>query len=84
MIKSVEYYHNAVNSFVREDKTTSKYNNYQHTINLFCFLKNLYNNVKSEFDITINNIDVLRYFNYMLNETQKRLYYFGKLTGEIK
>ena len=82
MVKSVDYYQNIVNSFIREDLISTN-DLYQHEVNLFCYLKELYNKVKSEFNIVIDDIDVIRYLDSMLNQTQKNLYTYHLSNNEI-
>ena len=81
MVRSVNYYQHVVNNFIREDLN---YNNdlYQHEVNLFCYLRDLYSRVKSEFDITVDDIDVIIYLDNMLNQTQKNLYYYHQLDNK--
>ena len=82
MVKSVDYYQNVVNSFIREDLISTN-DLYQHEVNLFCYLKELYNKVKSEFNIVIDDIDVIRYLDSMLNQTQKNLYTYHSSNNEM-
>ena len=76
MIRSLQYYHDVVNNFIFNDLQQLKYDNYQHKVNLYCFLRDLYNETKSEFDITKDDLSALNYLNNMLNETQKMLCYY--------
>ena len=82
MVKSVDYYQNVVNSFIREDLISTN-DLYQHEVNLFCYLKELYDKVKSEFNIVIDDIDVIRYLDSMLNQTQKNLYTYHSSNNEM-
>jgi len=81
MVKSVNYYQHVVNNFIREDLVSTN-DLYQHEVNLFCYLKDLYSRVKSDFDITKDDIDVLRYLNSMLNQSQRNLYYYHQLDNK--
>ena len=83
MINSTQYYHDIVENFTNQDLISCDYDGFQHDVNLYCYLKELYNNVKSEFDITTDDISTLNYLNGMLNEVQKRLYYHSKIRGQI-
>lgn len=78
MIKSPDYYQCIVNNFIKNDLTKTD-SLYQHEVNLLCYLRDLYSKVKSEFDITVDDIDVLRYLDKMINQTQKNLYYYHQL-----
>ena len=85
MVKSVDYYQNVVNSFIREDLISTN-DLYQHEVNLFCYLKELYDKVKSEFNIVIDDIDdidIIRYLDSMLNQTQKNLYTYHSSNNEM-
>lgn len=81
MVRSVNYYQHVVNNFIREDLHSTN-DLYQHEVNLFCYLRDLYSRVKSDFDITKDNIDVLRYLNSMLNQSQRTLYYYHQLDNK--
>ena len=81
MVRSVNYYQHVVNNFIREDLHSTN-DLYQHEVNLFCYLRDLYSRVKSDFDITKDNIDVIIYLDNMLNQTQKNLYYYHQLDNK--
>ena len=81
MIMSPNYYQNVVNNFIREDLSSTN-DLYQHEVNILCYLKELYNKVKNDFDINVDDIDSLRYLNSMLNQTQRNLYYFHTLDNK--
>jgi len=82
MVKSVDYYQHVVNNFIREDLVSTN-DLYQHEVNLFCYLKDLYSKVKSEFNIVIDDIDIIRYLDSMLNQTQKNLYMYHNSNNEM-
>jgi len=82
MVRSVNYYQHVVNNFIREDLHSTN-DLYQHEVNLFCYLRDLYSRVKSEFDIAKDDIDSLLYLNNMLNQTQKNLYYYHQLDKKV-
>ena len=75
--------HSMLDNFIVNDLESCDYDAFQHDVNLYCYLKELYNNVKSEFDITTDDLSTLNYLNSMLNEVQKRLYYHSKIRGQI-
>ena len=81
MVRSVNYYQHVVNNFIREDLHSTN-DLYQHEVNLFCYLRDLYSRVKSEFNIAKDDIDVLRYLNSMLNQSQRTLYYYHQLDNK--
>ena len=56
-----------------QPRRQSGYNHYQHSINLRCYLSELYNKINSEFDITIDDISVIDFVNYKLNEVKRNL-----------
>lgn len=80
---SLSTVHSMLNNFNNQDLISCDYDGFQHDVNLYCYLKELYNNVKSEFDITTDDLSTLNYLNSMLNEVQKRLYYHSKIRGQI-
>ena len=81
MVKSVDYYQNVVSNFIRQDLASTN-DLYQHEVNLFCYLRDLYSKVKSEFDISKDDIDSLLYLNNMLNQTQRNLHYYHQLDNK--
>ena len=81
MVKSANYYQHVVNNFIREDLASTN-DLYQHEVNLFCYLRDLYSKVKSEFDISKDDIDSLLYLNNMLNQTQRNLHYYHQLDNK--
>ena len=81
MVRSVNYYQHVINNFIREDLHSTN-DLYQHEVNLFCYLRDLYSRVKSDFDITKDDIDVIIYLDNMLNQTQKNLYYYHQLDNK--
>ena len=81
MVKSASYYQHVVNDFIRKDLSSTN-DLYQHEVNLFCYLRDLYSKVKSEFDISKDDIDSLLYLNNMLNQTQRNLHYYHQLDNK--
>lgn len=75
MLRSIDYYQNMVSNFIQKDLNQTK-DLYQHEVNTLCYLRDLYGKVKSEFDITIDDIDILRYLDSMITQTQRNLYYY--------
>lgn len=73
MIYSVDYYRNMINSYDIQDLVSCNYDYYQHSINLRCYLSELYKKINSEFDITKDDISVIDFVNYKLNEVKKNL-----------
>lgn len=73
MIHNVNYYHNMINNFNSQDLQSCNYDYYQHNINLRCYLSELYNKIKSEFDLATNDISIINFINHKLNEVKKNL-----------
>jgi len=63
-----------INSFSEQDIESCNYDYYQHNVNLHCYLSKLYKDIKSEFDIHVNDIEPLDFVNKKLNEVNKNLY----------
>ena len=81
MVKSANYYQNVVSNFIRKDLMSTN-DLYQHEVNLFYYLRDLYSKVKSEFDISKDDIDSLLYLDGMLTQTRKNLYYYHQLDNK--
>lgn len=62
-----------INDFSSRDLESCDYDYYQHNINLRCYLSELYKKINSEFDITKDDISVIDFVNYKLNEVKKNL-----------
>ena len=73
MIHNVDYYHNMINNFNLQDLQSCNYNYYQHNINLRCYLSELYNKIKSEFDLATDDVSIINFINHKLNEVKKNL-----------
>ena len=73
MIHNVNYYHDMINDFITQDLIACDYNQYQHNINLRCYLSELYNKINSEFDIAVDDIEPLYFINSKLSEVKKNL-----------
>jgi len=74
MIHNVQYYHDVINNFSEQDIKSCNYDYYQHNVNLYCYLSKLYKDIKSEFNIQVNDIEPLDFVNKKLNEVNKYLY----------
>ena len=73
MLQNVSYYNDLINNFSFKDLKSCNYNNYQHNINLRCYLSELYNKINSEFDLAVDDILVLNFINSKLSEVKKSL-----------
>lgn len=73
MIYDVNYYHNMINDFSSRDLESCDYDYYQHSINLRCYLSELYNKINSEFDIVVDDIEPLYFINSKLSEVKRNL-----------
>lgn len=73
MIYDVNYYHNMINDFSSRDLESCDYDYYQHSINLRCYLSELYNKINSEFDIAVDDIEPLYFINSKLSEVKRNL-----------
>lgn len=73
MIHNTNYYHMLINDFIEDDLKDCNYDHYQHNINLRCYLSELYDKIKSKFDLTIDDLSPLYFVNDKLNEVKKYL-----------
>lgn len=83
MLETVQHYKNAVNDFIIQDIQNCNYDFYQHNVNLLCYLTDLYKDIKTKFDITIDDISIIDYINYMLNETRRQVNYYDQVIRKI-
>lgn len=70
MLRSIDYYNSLINSFDTQDLISCEQDYKQHSINMYCYLKDLYNSCKSEFDISKDHIETLLYIENRLSDAQ--------------
>ena len=70
MLRSIDYYTSLINDYDNEDLISCNYNHKQHSINMYCYLKDLYNSLKSKFDIFKDHIETLNYIEKRLSDAQ--------------
>ena len=75
--------HSMLDNFIIQDIESCNYDSFQHDVNLYCYLKNLKDKVKTSFDLSRDDATVLYYLDQVLNETQVRLYAHSKIHGLI-
>jgi hypothetical protein len=73
MLKSIDYYATIINDYDNKDLISCNYNHNQHSINMYCYLKDLYNSLKSEFDIFKDHIETLNYIERRLSDAQSEM-----------
>lgn len=73
MLKSVDYYANMINSYDNQDLISCNYDYNQHSINMYCYIKDLYNSLKSKFDIFKDHIETLNYIERRLSDSQSEM-----------
>lgn len=79
MLKSVDYYANMINSYDNQDLISCNYDYNQHSINMYCYLKDLYNSIKSEFDIFKDHIETLNYIEKRLSDTKSEMNFRNRI-----
>lgn len=66
MIKSTDYYASLINDYDNQDLISCNYDHKQHSINMYCYIRDLYSSIKTDFDITTDNIETLLYVERMV------------------
>lgn len=79
MLKSIDYYATIINDYDNKDLISCNYNHNQHSINMYCYLKDLYNSLKSEFDIFKDHIETLNYIERRLSDTQSEMNFRNRI-----
>lgn len=79
MLKSIDYYANMINSYDNQDLISCNYDYNQHSINMYCYLKDLYNSIKSEFDIFKDHIETLNYVEKRLSDTKSEMNFRNRI-----
>ena len=65
MIKSTDYYASLINDYDNQDLISCNYDHKQHSINMYCYIRDLYSSIKNNFDISKDNIETLLYVEKM-------------------
>ena len=73
MLRSIDYYASLINDYDTKDLISCSYDHKQHSINMYCYLKDLYNSLKSEFDIFKDHIETLNYIEKRLLDSQSEM-----------
>lgn len=79
MLKSIDYYANMINSYDNQDLISCNYDYNQHSINMYCYLKDLYNSAKSKFDIFKDHIETLNYIEKRLSDTKSEMNFRNRI-----
>ena len=79
MLKSIDYYASLINDYDNQDLISCNYDHKQHSINMYCYLKDLYNSIKSEFDIFKDHIETLNYIEKRLSDTQSEMSFRNRM-----
>ena len=79
MLKSIDYYANLINGYDNQDLISCNYDHKQHSINMYCYLKDLYNSIKSEFDIFKDHIETLNYIEKRLSDTKSEMNFRNRI-----
>jgi hypothetical protein len=79
MLKSIDYYATIINDYDNKDLISCNYNHNQHSINMYCYLKDLYNSLKSEFDIFKDHIETLNYIERRLSDAQSEMNFRNRI-----
>lgn len=80
MLKSIDYYNSLITGFDVQDLISCNYNHKQHSINMYCYLKDLYNSCKSDFDISKDHIETLLYIENRLLDAQSDMNFRNHIT----
>ena len=79
MLKSIDYYATIINDYDNKDLISCNYNHTQHSINMYCYLKDLYNSLKSKFDIFKDHIETLNYIEKRLSDAQSDMNFRNRI-----
>ena len=79
MLKSIDYYANAINSYDNQDLISCNYDYNQHSINMYCYIKDLYNSLKSEFNVFKDHIETLNYIERRLSDAQSEMNFRNRI-----
>ena len=79
MLKSIDYYANMINNYDIQDLISCNYDYKQHSINIYCYLKDLYNSEKSKFDIFKDHIETLNYIERRLSDAKSEMNFRNRM-----
>ena len=80
MLKSIDYYNSLITCFDVQDLISCSYDHKQHSINMYCYRKDLYNSCKSDFDISKDHIETLLYIENRLLDAQSDMNFRNHIT----
>ena len=79
MIKSTDYYASLINDYDNQDLISCNYDQKQHSINMYCYIKDLYNSLKSEFNVFKDHIETLNYIERRLSDAQSEMNFRNRI-----
>ena len=81
MLKSVDYYANMINNYDIQDLISCNYDYKQHSINMYCYIRDLYSSMKTDFDINTDNIETLLYVERMANNARSDMNFRNRIAS---
>lgn len=81
MLKSIDYYASLINGYDNQDLISCNYNHKQHSINMYCYIRDLYSSIKNDFDINKDDIETLRYIERMVIDARSDMNFRNRIAS---
>lgn len=81
MLKSTDYYASLINDYDNQDLISCNYDHKQHSINMYCYIRDLYSSMKIDFDIITDNIETLLYVERMANNARSDMNFRNRIAS---
>lgn len=81
MLKSTDYYASLINDHDNQDLISCNYDHKQHSINMYCYIRDLYSSIKNDFDINKDDIETLRYIERMVIDARSDMNFKNRIAS---
>ena len=81
MLKTIDYYASLINGYDNQDLISCNYDHKQHSINMYCYIRDLYSSIKNDFDISKDDIKTLRYVERMVIDARSDMNFRNRIAS---
>jgi len=81
MLKTIDYYASLINGYDNQDLISCNYDHKQHSINMYCYIRDLYSSIKNDFDISKDDIETLRYVERMVIDARSDMNFRNRIAS---
>ena len=81
MLKTIDYYASLINGYDNQDLISCNYDHKQHSINMYCYIRDLYSSIKNDFDISKDDIETLHYVERMVIDARSDMNFRNRIAS---